>query len=229
MVPTGCSWGAYRCLLVLTPDEARPRVLDQLVDERLSWASFAALDQAIDEILTDKSEVISEREAYLLRELQRMLVDEELVGFAKDTVIVAARQAWSDYERVHAYICQPERPFQAVQYLGFYGGGQIRPLIPRILEVHDRVQFQDRRYEGRLAAVVDAALNGGLRTTPGEHKVFVLSPPDDPQTVRLKAAIVNDLRSASGRITAFTQSQRYVRLENLTNATRTSELVSPGD
>ena len=49
-----------------------------------------------------------------------------------------------------------------------------------------------------------------------------------PQTIRLDDAIVNDLRSASGRVAAFTQGQRYVRLADLTEATRTSELVSEG-
>jgi uncharacterized membrane-anchored protein YjiN (DUF445 family) len=39
-------------LLVLTPDGDRPAVLDKLDDKRLAWASFATLDQAIDELLS---------------------------------------------------------------------------------------------------------------------------------------------------------------------------------
>lgn len=37
---------------------------------------------------------------------------------------------------------------------------------------------------------------------------------------------MSDLRSASGRPTAFTQSQRYVRFDNLRAAKRTPDLVT---
>ena len=105
---------ANRLLLVLTPDDARPSAFDALQDDRLVWASFAALDQAIDEMLDDKAEVISEREAFLLREFQTMLMAENLVGGANDVVVVPARHAWPEYEKYHAYVCQPDRPFQPV-------------------------------------------------------------------------------------------------------------------
>ena len=49
-------------LLLLTPDNSKPAAVDGLKDGRLVSASFAALDQAVDELLDDKSEVISERE-----------------------------------------------------------------------------------------------------------------------------------------------------------------------
>ena len=78
-----------------------------------------------------------------------------------------------------------------------------------------------------MGDVVNALLDAGLRVPADEHKVLVLSAPDDPRTVRLHSPIVNDLHVASGRVTAFTQGQRYVRLEHLTKATRTSALVAP--
>ena len=108
--------------------------------------------QAIDELLADKMDVISEREAYLRRELQRMWLDEDLLGMPKDTVIVAARRAWHEYQDVHACICQPDRAFQPVRHLGFYADGRILPLVPRILE---------RRYPGPLGRVVKALLARG--------------------------------------------------------------------
>jgi hypothetical protein len=76
-----------KLLLVLTPDEAQPAALAELADPRVAWSSFADLDQAIDELLGDRSEVISEREAFLLRELQVMLRQEELVFQANDVVV----------------------------------------------------------------------------------------------------------------------------------------------
>ena len=101
-----------RLLLLLTPDDTRPSVFDFMQDERLVWASFAALDQAVDEMLDDKTEVISEREAFLLRELQNMLMTEKLIGGAVDVVVVPARHAWPEYEKYSAYICQADRSFQ---------------------------------------------------------------------------------------------------------------------
>lgn len=40
-------------LLALTPDEERPAVVDQIADPRLFRTSFAALDQAMEELLSD--------------------------------------------------------------------------------------------------------------------------------------------------------------------------------
>ncbi len=73
---------AVALLLVLTPDDARPSELDKLNDPRVVWTSFTILDQAIDEMLDDKYEVVSEREAFLLRALQTMLAEEELLANA---------------------------------------------------------------------------------------------------------------------------------------------------
>src|SRR5262245_50214231 len=42
---------AVKRLLVLTPDDAAPAAAAEMVDARLAWASFADLDQAIDELL----------------------------------------------------------------------------------------------------------------------------------------------------------------------------------
>ncbi len=139
-----------QCLLVVTPDDTRPAVVSAIADQRLIWAPFAALDQAIEELLADKTEVVSEREAFLLRELQAMLWEEKLVGAAKDTVVVAARNAWPEYHRYHAYICQPGRTFQPVQYLAFYAASQIYPVVARIREVTDNILFAYGRYAGRL-------------------------------------------------------------------------------
>lgn len=216
---------AFRALLVLTPDHVRPSVLTPLTDPRVYWASFAALDQAIDDLLADKTEVISEREAFLLRELQRMLDEEDLVSFPKDTVIVAAKRAWSVYQDVSAYVCQPDRPFQRVQYLGFYVDGEIRPTIPRILEVHERVVFTRGQHNGALGALVETMLDRGLVRDGDEQKVFLLSGPDESDTIALKSGVVNDLRASTGATVAFTQNQRYVRLEDLRRASRTSQLI----
>src|SRR5436190_7325255 len=64
-----------KLLLVLTPDDQCPHVVHQLNDQRVVWSSFAALDQAINDLIIDAQEVVSEREEFLLRELQAMLLN----------------------------------------------------------------------------------------------------------------------------------------------------------
>ena len=217
---------AVQCLLVVTPDDTRPAVVSAIADQRLIWAPFAALDQAIEELLADKTKVVSEREAFLLRELQAMLWEEKLVGAAKDTVVVAARNAWPEYHRYHAYICQPGRTFQPVQYLAFYAASQIYPVVARIREVTDNILFAYGRYAGRLGHLVEHVLRQEQREEGTVSKIFLLSPPDDADTIHLDGPIWNDVRSASGRPSAFTQGQRYVRLADLVKAKHTSELVN---
>ena len=212
-------------LLVITPDDTRPQVLDSLTDPRVAWTSFAALDQAIDELLADKYEVVSEREAFLLRELQNMLLAEELVGSATDVVVVAARSAWPEYNEIHAYICQPNRPFQQVSRVAFYSKGQVYPLVPKILNSYQVIDMKKGVYEGALGRLVARILDEKRRTEGESFKVLLLSAPDSPDTLRLSAPILNDAKSKTGKPTAFTMSQRYVSSASLLTAKHTSELV----
>jgi hypothetical protein len=206
----GAASEATKLLLVLTPDDARPSSFAALQDDRLVWASFAALDQAIDEILDDDAEVVSEREAFLLRELQKMLVAENLIRSSNDVVVVPARHAWPEYQEYHAYVCQPDRPFQPVTRMAFYSFGQIYPLVPKIMESHDHVDFVRDKHKGKMAMLIEMAINQGVRKEGTAYKVILLSPPDSPDTLKLEAPIPNDLTAKSGRVTAFTQNQRYV-------------------
>ena len=215
---------ATALLLVLTPDDARPAVLDKLNDPRVVWASFVFLDQAIDEMLADNEEVVSEREAFLLRELQKMLSEESLLANANDVVVVAARSAWPEYNKLHAYVCQPNRPFQQVTRLGFYSRGNIHPLVPKIVATHDDVEMKRGKYDGELGKLVDKLLDDELRPEGGVFKVLLLSAPDSPETLKLPQPIPNDKLDKSGKTTAFTMRQRYVSSEALRLAKTTSDL-----
>lgn len=217
-----------RLLLVLTPDIHRPQVIDEINDDRLVWTPFSALDQAIDELLEDPREVVSEREAFLLRELQTMMGEEKLIGAAKDVVVVPARNAWPEYQRFHAYVCQPRRSFQHTDRLAFYSYGHIHPVVPAILEVHEEVVFEPGCAKGALGALIDDMLRDpkGTHKEAGQrYKVMLLTPPDDSRTLRLDKPIVNDLKSKTGSTTAFTMKQKYVSLDRLKAAKTTSDLV----
>jgi hypothetical protein len=211
-------------LLVLTPDDTRPSILDKLNDARCAWASFAMLDQAIDEILDDKYEVVSEREEFLLRELQSMLGAENLLANANDVAIVAARSAWPEYNELHAYVCQPNRSFQQVARMGFYSKGVIYPLVPSILATFDEVEIKENAYDGELGVLVNKLVKDEARPLGGLFKVLLLSAPDSPDTLKLANPISNDKRSKTGKPTAFTMGQRYVASDALTRARTTSDL-----
>lgn len=213
-------------LLVLTPDDMRPTVLDSFDDRRVAWASFAALDQAIDELLEDKYEVVSEREAFLLRELQNMLTAEGLIASAKDVVVVAARHAWPEYNEISAYVCQPDRPFQQVSRIAFYSKGQVYPLVPKILESHEAVEMRKGVHGGPLGDLVTRLLDEERRVEGESNKVLLLSSPESPDTLKLSQPIPNDLRSKAGKVTAFTMGQRYVSTEALLKAKTTSDLAA---
>jgi len=199
--------------------------LAELSSDFLAWTSFSILDQAIDELLADRTEVISEREAFLLRELQVMLAEEGLLGLANDVAVVPARRAWPEYQLSHAYICQANRTFQPVSRMAFYSRGQIQPLVPKVIEKWDSVVFERGKFSGWLGQLVDSQLAAGVRIEGATQKVFHLSGPDDSQTVKLRAPVLNDRHTEDGRPTAFTQNQRYVSLEKLTKASTTSQLL----
>ena len=201
---------ATKVLLVITPDDVRPDVLETLADQRVVWSSFSAIDQAIDEMIEDKYEVISEREAFLLRELQNMLGAEGLLASDNDVVVVTARHAWPEYNQIHAYVCQPNRAFQQVSRIAFYSKGQIYPLVPRILARHEDVAMISRQHSGALGTLVKRLIKEQRREEGERFKVLFLSAPDSPDTLRLTEPVPNDLKSKSGNPTAFTMGQRYI-------------------
>jgi hypothetical protein len=215
---------AATLLLLITPDEARPSVLDDLDENRIAWTSFASLDQAIEELLADSKEVVSEREAFLLRELQAMLEAEGLLENPNDVVVVAARRAWQEYNDFYAYVCQPNRSFQQVTRIGFYSKGMIYPLVPKILETHDDIVMKLDAYAGNLGEVVNRLLTEDRKEEGGRFKIFLLSAPDSPETLTLEQPILNDKKSKTGKGTAFTMGQRYVSSDALLEAKTTSDL-----
>lgn len=216
---------AVKRLLLLTPDDGEPGNIGTIEDDRLAWSSFARFDQAIDELLADKTEVISEREAFLLRELQSMFAEERLLTSADDVVVVAARRAWDWYNRFHAYLCQPGRTFKPAKRMAFYSNGQIYPLVPAILEVKDHVPMRVGENDGEIGRIVDLVVNQEPGRNEPTQKVFRLSAPEDPSTARLATVVRNDITTESGRPWAFTLGQRYVSMARLAKATKTSELV----
>lgn len=217
---------AKKYLLYLTPDSVKPSLIAGIANQQLVWASFNDFNQAINDLLGDNSIVISERETFLMKELQKMLLNEGLLGYQKDTVVVAARNAWSEYQELGAYIYQKDRSFQKVKYIAFYSNGEIKKDVPEIINEYPLVEFQRGIHsEAIVNSIVERALDAGIRAEGDVYNIFALSAPNDNKTRHLKTDIRNDLTADSRRGIAFTQSQRYVYINDLLKAETTSDLV----
>ena len=66
-----------------------------------------------------------------------------------------------------------------------------------------------------IASAIELNLRAGTREDGKQYQVFLLSAPDDPETVKLPRPVVNDTVAESGRPVAWTMGQRYVSLAAL--------------
>lgn len=147
----------------------------------------------------------------------------------RDTVIVAARNAWYLYQQISAYVCQAGRTFQPVDHMAFYADHEIKREVPRIIRRVDNVDWTPAEVK-RLSASSDptdqrlADIISGSRAlgwTAGRLQAFDLTQPGAPAHVTLPRAIPHTLR---GRGSAFTQRQRYAVCHTLTQASSTQDL-----
>ena len=221
----------FQRLLVLTPDEEMPETCRAVAarDERLVWTSFASLNQAVDDLVGDPDEVISEREAFLLRELQYFLDAEGLLSSPEDVLVVPARWAWPLYQAFGVYLCQPERSFRTARYLGFYADQAIQPVVPQIEQRFSNVSFEvilsDAEADPWLKQTCQTLVEQSYFKLTSLNTMFRLTSPNDSRTLRLLQPIVNDWTDKRGRKVAFTMGQRYVRSTALRSARTTTDLI----
>lgn len=152
-------------------------------------------------------------------------------------IVAAGKWAYHCFWSYAAYVCQADRSFRHdVDRLGYYAHGAIQAEFPTILARRSHVEFTPdnvRRLratgyhqDAAFATVIERMLADGRDQVPGQ--VFLLSGPDDPQTLRIAEPIRNDTRSATGRVTAWTQGQRYVSEAALRACPKTaSQLNAP--
>ena len=138
--------------------------------------------------------------------------------------VVAASSAWPFYQATGSYICQANRRFRDVGWLGFYSARTIHPLVARIQHTVPQIDLDDETaapltlsadpHERRVGQAMAAGLHEGMS---GTVQVVVLSRPRDPVTQHVGAV------RHEGR-TAWTMFQRYVPLGRLRTAELTSDL-----
>lgn len=150
-----------------------------------------------------------------------------------DTVIVPARSAYAEYLEGSAYVCRARRSFrETTTRMGFYFDRLIRREVPTILDIRDDVPWT-RDHARRLLATGDAgdAAVGRLikrqwdarsvwfarRHEAKRYKVFLLSAPDDPATMRMDTSV----RHAGA--SAWTQNQRYISSTVLRTSPHTTD------
>ncbi|MFC6724272.1 hypothetical protein ACFQE1_07775 [Halobium palmae] len=212
-------------LVALTPDAEEPQEVRNIDDDRLVWANFSSLVDAIESLLDrdlgtteDVVAIPTEREAFLLRELVRFIYDEDLVSGKEDRVlVVAARKAWPEYEDHTIYFCQPGRSFKPVEHMAFYTDGEIKPAVPRVVDRVDDVLLTEAGVEEHdgLSESQKEKLMGIVGPDMKRHgdRQQVIFLEDD---VTLSEPIRNDkTASDSDRGVAFVQGHRYVSLSAL--------------
>ena len=233
-------------LILLTPDTANP--LPEGLRTNVRWVSFDDLVQAMEELMEENP--LSETNRFLLRHFQEFLKEEGLLRAPGNRVLVVpARQAWDEYRRCGAYVCQDKRSFQPSARLAFYTNGAIQPQIPKILAAFDSVFFPEEAKpftseehvlasrvpqtdEERVALERAIHVWGKIRGEAGRcFKVFLLSP-----FIHDAAAAPGREHSGTwllpnsvehrpeGRMTAYVRRQRYVDFESLKTAATTGEL-----
>lgn len=143
--------------------------------------------------------------------------------------VVGATTAWPFYRMTGAYVCQENRYIQEdTGRLGFYSSRLIHGAAPTIQVVYPSVPLYESNVANlamhvdpemrRLGLVAEAALQQG--TLDAAVQIVLLSPLDDPRTA-LFEAIRHEGKGA------WTQRQRYARLDQLRTATTTDDLANP--
>ena len=225
-------------LLLLTPDDGPPSAVG--LDDRVIWSNFSTLSGAIEEILRGgdniEDEPPSEREAFLLRELNLMLSRLGLTISPEDRVmVVPAAQAWPMYNQLGGSRRKRDISYRPSDHMAFYTNGKIMPLVPRIRSMVESINMTRQDEIDKLSSPQKEHAMELRERIDSEHQsnefdddfmVMFLSEPDDCEdTVRLDQPIINDKKAANGKPWAFVLGfSRYVTLESLRKASRTSDL-----
>lgn len=150
-----------------------------------------------------------------------------------DTVVVAARDAYGNYLGTGAYVCQPDRSFrEQIRYLGFYKDKAIQREVPLIRhrrkdvtfgrDEAKRLQNSTDELDAEVGALMETNLDSGQQSEGRPYQVFLLSRPEDTETLTLTQEIRHTKRGA------WTQGQRYTSSSALRQGPTTTEELEAG-
>ncbi len=146
---------------------------------------------------------------------------------AHHVVVVPARDAWDEYDTYGIYICQPGRRFREVEYLAFYRSKRIEAVVPRIIGVYDHVEMSrgnagalsdGNENDRAVSDLITRLLDEGERSEGDCNQVFLLTQPDDADTVLLRRELPHRQKGP------WLRNLRYVTLSRLAKAETTADL-----
>ena len=213
-------------LLVLTPDDEKPLNLGRgrlakKDRDKVVWTNFSTLDKILQEILRDKREPPTEKEAFLLSEFTSFIHLEGLAITSKERVmVVPSGKAWPAYKDKAIYGDIRDPNWNPSERLAFYVNKEIKPIVPKInsactLESHEGVE----KLTGNRKRIAKKLVEYHDLPEKFDPLLFIfLSQPCDHETLHLTAI----KRTENG---AYIQAgKKYVTLESLKTAHYTSEL-----
>jgi hypothetical protein len=142
-------------------------------------------------------------------------------------VIVAANKAYAGFLKYQAYVGHPNRPFRPeARWMAFYAEKAIKPEVPAILEGSPRRSLLQGDHlsaaysvpgtDRDVADLIGVILAETMRNEGGTHDVVLLSPPADPQTLKLPKEVPGTKIDRVGRPIPITMGQyRYTSMEAL--------------
>ncbi|MEX1046183.1 MAG: hypothetical protein WD757_06865 [Actinomycetota bacterium] len=197
--------------------------------EKLAPGSVQELEEALAPTPLGQGNSIKEISDRLLKSLSEAYRE---ASTPADTVIVAASNAYPEYLKHAAYICQNPRSFRdGLTHMGFYTDHAIKPEIPRIKHRRRNVDFTSENAtqlaassdsdDRRIAELIEASDGEHTDRTGKTFQVFLLSSPgEDKETVLLKQPVAHESQGA------WTQGQRYARLSRLKENPLTTAALS---
>lgn len=156
------------------------------------------------------------------------------VSGESDVLIVAGgKWAYHCLHRYGAYICQAGRSFRPEACrIGYYANGAIQREFPSIQARRDHVSetrevvhawlTSGDAEDARFAAVVALLLLNG-REEGGRSQIFLLSPPQSPETLLISRPIRN---TRPGHGSAWTQGHRYASEAAIRHEPETTEALA---
>jgi hypothetical protein len=201
-------------LLYLTPDEDRPKIL-----EDTHWANWLTVVNIFNDYLQSSKSDNKQLLEFLVEHFNTLLDNLNLLGskwnLSNDNVLILAG-SWAEGVALNYnyYICQNKRSFRPARYIAFYNNNQIRYIFEVLKSPEDDVDLSnDSKYTNYIKQAEPNYSPKDLR------KVFTL------KYIQNIGPIINDNTDKNGRPCPYTYGQpRYSTIDKLNNATRTSQL-----
>jgi hypothetical protein len=93
-----------------------------------------------------------------------------------------------------------------------------------LLTPEEAERYRTEEGEEELADLIGTLIDQDYRRSGESNGIMLITRPQDPGTVTLPRAVVNDFRDSYGRVRGWARSHRYTSLARLKTAKHTSDL-----